>query len=125
MRIDDQCGLLKCTAFQNQVLMYLHPSSIDDTVGESDSSPDVDNAFKRGIFNSTANQDMYPAYQTGFINPFKPYHLSYKLTLFRHLWLHTFPTDPTGEAVQEHHRKILMDQDGISPSVSKTVLCVA
>lgn len=96
---------------------------IDDAVGESDSSPDAESVLKRNIMSSTTNQDiLYPAYQPGFINPFKPYHLSYKLTLFRHLWLHTFPTDISGEAMQEHHRKVFMDQDGISPSVSKWFL---
>ena len=91
----------------------------DDTFGESDSSPDMDAVFKRNLIGGfSANQENYPLYQGGFINPFKPYHLSYKLTLFRHMWLHTFPTDPRGEAMQEHHRKILLDQDGITPTVS-------
>ena len=93
-------------------------SSIDDTVGESDSSPEVDVVLKRNLVGGSLNPDSYPTYQAGFINPFKPYHLSYKLTLFRHLWLHTFPTDTSGEAMQEHHKKVPMDQDGISPSVS-------
>ena len=97
--------------------------SLDDAVGESDSSPDIDNAFKRGVYSATANQDIYPAYYSGFINPFKPYNSSYKLTLFRQLWLHTFPTDTSGEAVQEHHRKVQMDQDGISPSVNIIFAC--
>ena len=92
--------------------------SVDDTIGESDSSPDMDAIFRRSMVGSGNNPDTHPLYQSGLINPFKPYCMSYKLTLFRHLWLHTFPTDPRGDAMQEHHQKVLVDHDGVSPSVS-------
>ena len=93
--------------------------SLTDTTGaDSDSSLDIDSPFKASGLCVTASKDIDSAYHSGLINPFKPYHLSYKLTLFRHLWLHAFPTDASGEAVQEHHLKVPMDQDGTSPSVS-------
>ena len=49
------------------------------------------------------------AISQGPVNPFKPHDISNTITLFRHRWLHAFPRDMKGTALQEHHQKVKTD----------------
>ncbi|XP_019734398.1 DEP domain-containing protein 5 [Hippocampus comes] len=42
--------------------------------------------------------------QRALINPFTPTRIPMKLTSNRRRWMHTFPLDPLGEAIQIHHQ---------------------
>ncbi|XP_061694755.1 GATOR1 complex protein DEPDC5 isoform X5 [Syngnathoides biaculeatus] len=42
--------------------------------------------------------------QRALINPFTPARIPMKLTSNRRRWMHTFPLDPYGEAIQIHHQ---------------------
>ncbi|XP_059839235.1 GATOR complex protein DEPDC5 isoform X5 [Hypanus sabinus] len=42
--------------------------------------------------------------QRALINPFAPSRMPMKLTSNRRRWMHTFPTGPSGEAIQIHHQ---------------------
>ncbi|XP_057684486.1 GATOR complex protein DEPDC5 isoform X1 [Corythoichthys intestinalis] len=42
--------------------------------------------------------------QRALINPFTPTRIPMKLTSNRRRWMHTFPVDPFGEAIQIHHQ---------------------
>ncbi|XP_054618374.1 GATOR complex protein DEPDC5 isoform X2 [Dunckerocampus dactyliophorus] len=42
--------------------------------------------------------------QRALINPFTPTRMPTKLTSNRRRWMHTFPVDPSGEAIQIHHQ---------------------
>ncbi|XP_077391855.1 GATOR1 complex protein DEPDC5 isoform X4 [Festucalex cinctus] len=42
--------------------------------------------------------------QRALINPFTPTRMPMKLTSNRRRWMHTFPVDPFGEAIQIHHQ---------------------
>ncbi|XP_013864451.1 DEP domain-containing protein 5 [Austrofundulus limnaeus] len=42
--------------------------------------------------------------QRALINPFTPSRMPMKLTSNRRRWMHTFPVDPSGEAIQIHHQ---------------------
>ncbi|XP_078335331.1 GATOR complex protein Iml1-like isoform X5 [Crassostrea virginica] len=48
------------------------------------------------------------------INPFAPSRMQFKMTSNRRRWVHAFPTDPQGAAVQTHHFHIFNKRDSSS-----------
>ncbi|XP_055340894.1 GATOR complex protein DEPDC5-like [Paramacrobiotus metropolitanus] len=55
------------------------------------------------------------------INPLAPSKIPVKLTSNRRRWVHIFPTDPSGAAVQTHHRRATSHSEDVS-DLSKEVL---
>ncbi|XP_069135041.1 LOW QUALITY PROTEIN: GATOR complex protein Iml1-like [Argopecten irradians] len=45
------------------------------------------------------------------INPFAPSTMHFKMTSNRRRWIHAFPTDPQGAAVQTHHFRTISDSE--------------
>ncbi|XP_060075901.1 GATOR complex protein Iml1-like isoform X2 [Ylistrum balloti] len=50
------------------------------------------------------------------INPFAPSTMHFKMTSNRRRWIHAFPTDPQGAAVQTHHFRTFSDNEEIDDS---------
>lgn len=81
-------------------------SNSHDIVGSADS--DDDSILYRPIVGSAGSpvghsRNYHHKPRKALINPFAPSRMRFKMTSNRRRWVHAFPTDPSGAAVQTHH----------------------
>lgn len=84
---------------------FVDRSNSHDVVGSADSD---DSILYRPIVGSAGSpvghsRNYHHKPRKALINPFAPSRMRFKMTSNRRRWVHAFPTDPSGAAVQTHH----------------------